>query len=96
MGEEPVASQVAYALPNPARTATELTAVGLEIEVRCTAVYADVVGSTWGANRQWALEALTDAAVRQLGFGGRPDTFPGVEGLPEPPAPSGGAGQPAR
>jgi class 3 adenylate cyclase len=93
MGEEPVAAEVAYALPNPALTPAELTAVGRQIEERCTAVYADVVGSTWGANRQWALEALTDAAVRQLGFGGSPDTFPGVQGLPEP---SPASGQPAR
>jgi class 3 adenylate cyclase len=99
MGEEPVASAVAYAVPNPAAGADELAAVGLEIERRCTAVYADVVGSTWGANRQWALEALTDSAVRQLGFGGTPDNFPGIDGLghsSEPSSTPSAGGQPAR
>ena len=40
-----------------------------------------MVGSTARVNRQWALEALTDAAVRQLSFGGRPDAFPGLPEL---------------
>lgn len=77
-GEEPVAAEVSYQLPNPARTVRQLRQTALEIEQRCTAVYADVVGSTWGADRQWALEAISDAAVRQLGFGGEPQAFPGI------------------
>ena len=31
-----------------------------------------------GPNRQWAIDALTDSAVRQLGFAGAPDSFPGA------------------
>lgn len=77
-GAEPVAAEVSYALPNPALTAAQLEQVALEIEVRCAAVYADMVGSTAGANRQWALDALEDAAVRQLGLGGEPEPFPGL------------------
>lgn len=80
-GGEPVAAEVSYDLPNPAMTPTQLEQAGLEIERRCAAVYADVVGSTSGANRQWALDALVDAAVRQLGFGGEPEPFPGLEEL---------------
>ena len=44
-------------------------------------VYAAMVGNTSRANRQWALDAMTDAAVRQLSFGGRPEPFPGVPEL---------------
>jgi hypothetical protein len=77
----PVASEVSYDLPNAARTPPQLTEAALELEQRCTAVYADMVGSTSGANRQWALEAINDAAVRQLGFGGQAQTFPGISEL---------------
>jgi hypothetical protein len=44
-------------------------------------VYAAMVGSTSQANRQWAIDALLDAAVRELSFGGEPDTFPGIPEL---------------
>ncbi|HEX6248123.1 MAG TPA: ferritin-like domain-containing protein [Nocardioidaceae bacterium] len=77
-GDEPVAAEVSYELPNPARTTDQLRAAALEVEQRCAAVYADMVGNTSGANRQWALDALEDAAVRQLGFGGEPEPYPGV------------------
>jgi len=81
VGEEPVASEVSYQLPNPASTSEQLKAAALELEDRCVAVYADLVGSTSGANRQWAIDALNDAAVRELGFGGRPEAFPGIAEL---------------
>lgn len=77
-GATPVPSEVAYELPTPAGTPEELRSAALEIERRCAAVYADTVGSTSRAARQWALDALEDAAVRMLGFGGRPEPFPGV------------------
>lgn len=77
-GAEPVAAEVSYELPNPAMTPAQLERVALEVEQRCAAVYADTVGSTAGANRQWALDALEDAAVRLLGFGGEPEPFPGL------------------
>ncbi len=80
-GATPVAAELSYRLPNPARTPAQLEEVALQIEQRCTAVYADMVGSTSGANRQWALDALEDAAVRLLSFGGEPDPFPGLEEL---------------
>lgn len=77
-GAEPVAAEVSYELPNPAMTPAQLERVALEVEQRCAAVYADTVGNTSGANRQWALDALEDAAVRLLGFGGEPEPFPGL------------------
>lgn len=75
---EPVASEPSYQLPNPATTPQQLESAALTVEQRCAAVYAQMVGSTWGANRQWALDALEDAAVRLLGFGGKPEAFPGI------------------
>ena len=59
----------------------QLTDAALLTEERCAEVYASMVGSTARVNRQWALEALTDAAVRQLSFGGRPAAFPGLPEL---------------
>ena len=79
--EEPVASEVSYQLPNMASTPRLLRAAALELEDRCVAVYADLVGSTSGANRQWAIDALNDAAVRELGFGASPEPFPGIAEL---------------
>jgi hypothetical protein len=77
-GADPVAAEVSYELPNGALTAQELADAALDIETRAAAIYADMVGSTSGANRQWALDALEDAAVRLLGFGGEPEPFPGI------------------
>ena len=80
-GGTPVAADISYQLPNSAKTAGQQASAALEIERRCTAVYADMVASTAQANRQWAIDALTDAAVRQLGFGGTPEVFPGIPEL---------------
>lgn len=78
---EPVAAEVSYELPNPATTVAQITAAALVTEQRCANVYAQTVGSTSRSDRRWAVEALVDTAVRQLGFGGRPDEFPGVREL---------------
>jgi len=80
-GGDPVAAAVSYQLPNPSRTPAQLTAAALVVERRCAEVYAAMVGNTAQANRQWAIDALADAAVRQLTFGGTPDAFPGVAEL---------------
>lgn len=79
--EVPVASDVSYRLPNAATTTAQLTSAAGLLEERCCAAYADMVGSTSRVNRQWAIDALNDAAVRLLGFGGAPDPFPGVTEL---------------
>jgi Domain of unknown function (DUF4439) len=77
----PVAAAVSYRLPNPSRTSRQLTAGALQVETRCEAVYADMVAGTSGVSRQWAIEALSESAVRALGFGGGPVPFPGVPEL---------------
>jgi hypothetical protein len=75
---DPVAAEVAYDLPTPARTLSQLERAALLVEERCAAVYADMVSHTARANRQWALDSLEDAAVRLLGFGGDAEPFPGI------------------
>jgi hypothetical protein len=78
---DPVAAATSYELPTPARTSHELVAAARDLEQRCADVYADAVGSTSQGDRQWAIDALLDAAVRQLSFGARPDRFPGMAEL---------------
>lgn len=78
---KPVAAEVSYELPNAARTAGQLEAAALVTERRCAEVYAAAVGSTARGDRRWAIRALTDTALRQLTFGGRPEPFPGVRKL---------------
>jgi len=80
-GGRPVAAAVSYRLPNAARTVAELTGSALVVERRCAAVYAAAVGSTAGPDRRWAVDALTDCAVRQLSLGGSPAPFPGAAEL---------------
>ena len=81
-GAVPVASAVSYELPTPARTEAQLTSAATELEKACARLYADMVENTSLLHRQWAIDALADAAVRQLGFSGAPSAFPGVPGLP--------------
>ena len=78
LGVEPVPSEVAYEVDGPTGTATQLSAVARRVEHRMTAVYADLVAAAAGAQRAWAIAALSDAAVREVGFGGRPSTYPGM------------------
>ena len=80
-GAEPVAAHVGYRLPNRAVTARQLTDAAPATEDGCARVYADMVGSTSRANRQFAIDALTDTAVRELGFGGAAEAFPGIAEL---------------
>ncbi len=80
-GGRPVAGAVSYRLPNPCRTAPQLRRAALVTEQRCAEVYGAMVGATSRAQRQWAIDALGDAAVRGLGFGADPVAFPGVPEL---------------
>jgi hypothetical protein len=80
-GGDPVAAEPSYELPGPGRTPGQLAAAARVIERRCSAVYAEAVGSTSRADRAWALGALSDAAVRELSFGGSPTEFPGAPDL---------------
>lgn len=77
-GATPVASATAYEVPPGLETADGVTKAGLELERACAAVYATAVASTTTEGRAWAVEALNDAAVRELGLRGTPEMFPGA------------------
>lgn len=80
LGETPVASEIGYRVPETA-TRARVLAVARRTEDRCAARYADLVARTDGERRAWAIEALTDAAIRQLRFRGSPEIFPGATDL---------------
>ena len=78
-GAEPVGPAAAYATPPRIDSARGLRRAAAAIEHRCAATYAYVVGESTGADREWAIGALSDAAVRSLTFGAAPSALPGVE-----------------
>jgi hypothetical protein len=80
-GGEPVAAQVSYRLPGVARTTAQLVDAARVTERRCADVYAAAVAGTSGVDREWAVAALIDAAVRGLALGGAAEPFPGAPEL---------------
>jgi hypothetical protein len=77
-GATPVAAEVTYDLPAAMSTPAELNDAALQVERRIARTYGQLVESTAGAERRWALVALDDSAVRQLEFRGTPEMFPGT------------------
>jgi hypothetical protein len=77
-GGEPVAAEPAYTLPTGVGTPAGVTAAALDLERRCATTYAWLVAETVGADRAWAIAALTSSAVRELSFRGSPEIFPGA------------------
>lgn len=76
-GATPAAAEVAYAVPAGLRTAAELSDAALQVERRIVKTFGQLIESTTGAERRWALVALNAAAVRQVEFRGTPELFPG-------------------
>ncbi len=77
-GDMPVASATAYQVPSGLETSDGVTAAALSLERACAAAYAETVAGTTAERRAWAVTALNDAAVRELGFRGTPEMFPGA------------------
>ncbi|WP_183408068.1 ferritin-like domain-containing protein [Nocardioides pocheonensis] len=78
-GADPVPAEVSYDLPAAMSTAAELNDAALQVERRIARTYGQLIESTAGAERRWALVALDDSAVRQLEFRGTPEMFPGTD-----------------
>jgi hypothetical protein len=78
-GGTPVASEPAYEIPQRIGTPSEVSSAALRLERRSASTYAWLVANTVGGQRRWAIEALTDAAVRELGYRGSPEIFPGAD-----------------
>jgi hypothetical protein len=77
-GQTPVAAHPAYRLPGPVVGTSGCTALGRQIERRSAAVYAFAVSKTSDGTRAMAVDALTDCALRETGWGAEPRAFPGV------------------
>lgn len=78
LGVEPSPPAPAYDVTHDLGTDAKVRAVALEVEATVCATYADLVAATDGDGRRWAVAALTDAALRQVAFGGLPVHFPGL------------------
>lgn len=78
-GGQPVAAATAYEVPTGLDTTDGVLLAGLELERACADVYAAAVAATTAENRALMIEALNDAAVRELGLRGTPEMFPGAD-----------------
>lgn len=76
-GAEPDPAAPGYALPADLSTTRLVTARARRLEQDAARTYAYLVARSTGPARTWAVTALLDAATRGLGFGGRPEDFPG-------------------
>ncbi len=77
-GLDPAPAEVAYEVPGPTDTAQQIEGVARMIETRLTATYSELVASTSGADRQWAIRALDASALRELALGAPAQHFPGL------------------
>jgi hypothetical protein len=80
-GATPEAAAAAYQVDARGRDHQRLLRVARQTEERCAAVYAQLVAGSTGRNRRWAIEALTDAALRHLELGGVASAYPGLPEL---------------
>ena len=80
-GHTPVPPAPAYRVGVQSRAPGPLLGVARATEERCAVVYAQLVATSTGTRRRWAVEALTDSGVRVLGFGGSPSAYPGLPEL---------------
>jgi len=80
-GATPVAAEAIYDLPPPLTTSSVVRTHVIRLEQRCAEVYAALVASTTGADRGWAITALSEAAQARILLGGQPETFPGAPEL---------------
>lgn len=76
-GARPVGSAAAYDLPAGADSSAGIRRAALALERHCAAAYLSLVSEATGDQRRLLVGLLGDAAVRELDFGGAPETFPG-------------------
>jgi Domain of unknown function (DUF4439) len=77
----PVAAAAGYDVDVRSREASELLRAARTTEERCAGFYAQLVASSVGRDRRWAITALQDSAVRLLALGGSPEAYPGADEL---------------
>ncbi|MEQ6900156.1 DUF4439 domain-containing protein [Nocardioides sp. YIM 152588] len=76
-GGTPEAPEPGYRLGDLGDAAA-IDARARELEQAAAASYAFLVANSTERTRRWAIDALLDAGVRSLEFGGRPQTLPGL------------------
>jgi uncharacterized protein DUF4439 len=79
-GEIPVAAEPAYRLPAPLTTEAQIAAEALRVQRACVTTYGVLVAASAGADRRWAVDAMTQTALSEAGFGGRLQALPGLHG----------------
>jgi Domain of unknown function (DUF4439) len=77
-GVTPVAAYPVYRLPPRLQGRSGCRALARRIEHRTAAVYAFAVSETVAGARAMAVDALTDCALREAGWGAAPEPFPGL------------------
>ena len=80
-GAEPTPAAPTYEVPTTPATVRGVIRAAADLEARCAETYAYVVANTTGQDRQWAVGALTRAAIRQVAYGAPPGAFPGAPDL---------------
>lgn len=78
-GAEPIAAEAAYEVPKNLSTTDAITGRALELERSCATTYGFLVASSPSEVRRFAVDLLTQTAVRELAFRGTPETFPGKD-----------------
>lgn len=80
-GTTPVAAAASYEVPARLASPVAVRRLAVRTEERCAEVYAALVASTAGPDRDWAISALTEAARARILLGAAPQTFPGAPEL---------------
>lgn len=78
---DPVAAEVAYALPGPLLRPQQVLAAALDLEVASVEVLTALVAQSSGDVRAWALTEAVWSATWQLELGGEPQPWPGAPEL---------------
>lgn len=81
LGAPPRSAEPVYATPFAVTDVTACRELAQRIEHRTTAVYAFGVSQTVGDVRAMLADGLTDAAVREVRWGGAVTAFPGAAEL---------------
>jgi hypothetical protein len=76
-GAEPVAAAASYDLVEVGGDPVRIARRAVALEQACSAAYGYLVGSSPSSERRFAVEALVETALREVGLGGRPRPFPG-------------------
>lgn len=80
-GTTPVAAEPTYDVLGALTTAAAVRSRALRLESRMSEVYAAMVANTAGADRGWAITALSESAQARILLGGAAESFPGAPEL---------------